>query len=194
MLQQLHLQPDFTDVTLSCDDVLMPAHSLVLSACSPFFFSLLKNQTTSPITIFIPNTNPCLIHSLLTLLYRGEVTITREDLDPLLATASQLQITCFTENAKFSPDLKEDLDSPQNLDELFDFVDLEKFVSTAKVLDLQPTMPSISPPKVTFKEKLRELIKTSLRKEVDEDDKDYWHCLCCGKRWVVVQKNAHCHM
>ena len=167
MLQQLHLQPDFTDVTLACDDVLMPAHSLVLAACSPFFFSHLKNQTTRPITISIPNTNPSIIYFLLTLLYRGEVTITREDLDPLLATARQLQVTCLTENARISPDL----DSTQNLDEFFDFVDLEKVLSIPEILDPQP-MPTIAPEKVAFREKLRELIKTSLRKDV-EYDKEY---------------------
>jgi hypothetical protein len=99
ILQQMYQQSDFTDVTLVCEDVLIPAHSLVLSSCSPFFSSFLKDQTTSPIAISIANTSPSHLQSLLTLLYYGEVTITRDILDPLLATASQLQISCLTEQA-----------------------------------------------------------------------------------------------
>ena len=46
--EQLRDQEDFVDVTLSCEGNTVKAHKVVLSACSPYFRSLLK--------VSLPNT------------------------------------------------------------------------------------------------------------------------------------------
>jgi len=52
---------------------------------------------------------------------------------------------------------------------------------------------SVLIPSVNHKTMLAKLIKSNLRKEV-EDERIYWHCLCCDKRWNVTKKNAYRHM
>ena len=41
---ELRDDTDFTDVTLACEDQSLKAHKVILSACSPFFKSLLKRH------------------------------------------------------------------------------------------------------------------------------------------------------
>ena len=119
MLRQFYQEQDFTDVTLVCDDGIITAHSIVLSACSPLFSSLLKKEVTSQISIHIANTTASHLQSLLALLYYGEVIITGHDLDHLLSLASQLQISCLITELKKVADQR---DAPFiDLDELFDF-------------------------------------------------------------------------
>ena len=68
MLRQFYQEQDFTDVTLVCDDGIITAHSIVLSACSLLFSSLLKKEVTSQISIHIANTTASHLQSLLALL------------------------------------------------------------------------------------------------------------------------------
>jgi len=189
MLRQFYQEQDFTDVTLVCDDGIITAHSIVLSACSPFFSSLLKNAASNPISIRIANTTASNLQSLLALLYCGEVIITGHDLDHLLSLASQLQISCLITELQKMADQR---DVPFiDLDELFDFYEEEVFTSN----ELSPPHPSTSSfPVFNFQEQLKDLIKTSLMKEEVKDGKECWHCLCCDKRWVVTKKNAYRHM
>ena len=85
----------FTDVTLACsDDVSIQAHRLVLSACSPFFRSILMtNQNTNSHPIIVMNDiKSSEIRALLTYMYCGEVNVPSEDLKSILKVAENLQI------------------------------------------------------------------------------------------------------
>ena len=42
--RELRDDKDFFDVTLACDDNQLQAHKVILSACSPFFRSVLKKN------------------------------------------------------------------------------------------------------------------------------------------------------
>ena len=166
ILKQLCLQHDFSDVTIVSDDELcLPAHSLVLSACSPFLASFLKSEST----ITFASTKSSHIQNLLTLLYCGEVLITKNSLGPLKTLASQLQISCHFQD------------------------DCPKEVAVVPSNNGASTHITASPRMDFLQAKLTELISTSLRKEV-EDNQTYWHCLCCGKRWRVTRQNARRHM
>jgi len=91
-LHLLHQQNDFSDVTLVCDGQAFPAHNLVLSSCSTFLSSLLTQSST----IFITMTNIYTLQSLLTFLYRGEISVGgQDDVKNLLSLARQLQISCL---------------------------------------------------------------------------------------------------
>ena len=43
--------------------------------------------------------------------------------------------------------------------------------------------------KQNFIDKLKDLVQTSLRKEVKKG-KEIWHCFSCDKKWEVTKKNA----
>ena len=43
--KELRDDADFFDVTLACDDNQIKAHKVILSACSPFFKSVLKRNS-----------------------------------------------------------------------------------------------------------------------------------------------------
>ena len=49
-LRELREDKDFFDVTLACEDAQIPAHKVVLSACSPFFKNIFRrNQHQHPL-------------------------------------------------------------------------------------------------------------------------------------------------
>jgi len=49
-LRALREDKDFFDVTLACEDAQIPAHKVVLSACSPFFKNIFRrNQHPHPL-------------------------------------------------------------------------------------------------------------------------------------------------
>jgi hypothetical protein len=43
-LRALREDKDFFDVTLACEDAHIPAHKVVLSACSPFFKNIFRRH------------------------------------------------------------------------------------------------------------------------------------------------------
>ena len=85
--------PDFTDVTLVCDDgTQLEAHKVILAASSPFFQKLLKrNQHTHPL-IFMRKVKSEDLLALVDFLYLGEATVSQENLDSFLLLGAELQL------------------------------------------------------------------------------------------------------
>lgn len=80
------------DVTLSCRDGTLKAHRLVLSACSPYFEQIFKdNPCQHPVVILkgIPFSE---INLLVEFMYKGAVDVQELDLQSLMHTASELEI------------------------------------------------------------------------------------------------------
>ena len=102
MLEQLYQHHEHADVTLVCDDGHLLAHSIVLASSSTFLTTLLENvnQSPSPTSIYFANTSLLHLQALQTLLYCGQMTVTKEVLEHLLAMARQLQITGITAEPK----------------------------------------------------------------------------------------------
>jgi len=94
LVEELVTREQLTDVTLSCGDMILNAHSLMLSVCSPYFRSLLsENQHREKHHIIHLNGVPGrLMQQLLVYMYRGEISISQDDLGPLIETARCLQI------------------------------------------------------------------------------------------------------
>ena len=187
-LRQMHLQHDLTDVTfVSDDDIFTPAHALVLSACSPFLASILKSESTSPTFITVTSCNSSHIQALLTLLYCGEVVVSKDNLGQIETLAEQLQISCLRKDREILNDIPEEVDMLELTDhEVLPFFEVLNNSEPLKDFNSSPRMDLL-------KTKLTDLIKTSLRKEV-ENYQTFWHCLCCGKRWKVTRHNARRHM
>ena len=85
--------PDFTDVTLVCEDgSQVEAHKIILAASSPFFQKLLKrNQHTHPL-VFMRKVKSEDLLALVDFLYLGEATVVQENLDSFLALGAELQL------------------------------------------------------------------------------------------------------
>ncbi|CAH1961784.1 unnamed protein product [Acanthoscelides obtectus] len=94
---------DFVDVTLACDGCSFTAHKVVLSACSPYFRSLLKaNPCQHPIVI-LRDVQQKDMESLLRFMYNGEVHIGQEHLTDFLKTAQMLQVRGLADVQRLTP-------------------------------------------------------------------------------------------
>ena len=83
----------FTNVTLACEDGnQIEAHKVILTACSPFFHSLLtKNKHSNPL-IYMRGLKAKDLIAVVDFIYHGEVNIFQEDLDNFLALADELKL------------------------------------------------------------------------------------------------------
>ena len=101
--RDLRAEADFFDVTLGCTDSggrSLQAHKVILSACSSFFKSLLRQQASqhthpNPF-IYLRGVTFSDLSSVLDFMYHGEVNVAQEDLNSFLAVAEELQIKGLT--------------------------------------------------------------------------------------------------
>ena len=89
-LANFRKEEDLFDITLVSDDeIQLPAHKLVLSACSSFFMGILrKNPHTNPL-IYLCGVDSQNLGFILDYIYQGEVQIYQEQLDPFLNIAQK---------------------------------------------------------------------------------------------------------
>ena len=88
---------DFTDVTLVCEDQMLKAHKVILSASSPFFSSLLRAHP-HPEPLVIRGVKADDLAAMVDFIYLGEANILQEQLGRFLALAEQLQLKGMTNN------------------------------------------------------------------------------------------------
>ena len=89
----LREEKEFFDVTLVSDDERqIPAHKLVLSACSDFFKSILRNNSHSHPLLYLSGIHSTNLSLILDYIYQGEVQIYQEHLDSFLEVAQKLKI------------------------------------------------------------------------------------------------------
>ena len=82
----------FVDVTLAVEGVQLKAHKMVLSACSPYFQSLLYNTPDRHPIVFLRDVRYHEMKALLEFMYRGEVSVDQDNLTSLLKVAEGLKI------------------------------------------------------------------------------------------------------
>ena len=91
--QDLHKQLDFSDVTLVCEeDYQVEAHRVILTACSPFFKSMLKKNQHSHPMVYMRGLKAKDLVAIVDFIYHGEANVCQEDLDGFLALAEELQL------------------------------------------------------------------------------------------------------
>uniref|UniRef100_A0A182WCZ6 BTB domain-containing protein n=1 Tax=Anopheles minimus TaxID=112268 RepID=A0A182WCZ6_9DIPT len=92
-------EEDFVDVTLFCEGRKIRAHKILLSACSPYFKEVFKeNPCQHPVIIF-KNVRYADLLSLIEFMYHGEVNVLQDQLPSFLHTAEILAIRGLTDNA-----------------------------------------------------------------------------------------------
>jgi len=96
--RELREEKDFFDVTLACEDSQVQAHKVILSACSPFFRSVLRRNPHQHPLLYLRGIKYQQIIAVLDFMYQGEVNIAQEELNSFLAVAEELKVKGLTQN------------------------------------------------------------------------------------------------
>ena len=96
--QDLREEKDFFDVTLACEDEQISAHKVILSACSPFFRTILRRNSHPHPLLYMKGVKFTELESILYFMYHGRVNIAQEDLTNFLSVAEDLKVKGLTQN------------------------------------------------------------------------------------------------
>eukprot|EP00092_Neocalanus_flemingeri_P013560 GFUD01014623.1.p1 GENE.GFUD01014623.1~~GFUD01014623.1.p1 ORF type:complete len:363 (-),score=97.22 GFUD01014623.1:116-1204(-) len=96
--REIREEKDFFDCTLSCGSRQIQAHKLILSACSPFFRSILRQNPHQHPLLYLKGVKFTDLQSVLNFMYHGEVNVAQEELNSFLAVAEDLRVKGLTQN------------------------------------------------------------------------------------------------
>jgi len=96
--REIREQQDFLDCTLSCGSRQVQAHKLILSACSPFFRSILAQNPHQHPLLYLKGVEFSDLEAVLNFMYHGEVNVAQEELNSFLSVAEDLQVKGLTQN------------------------------------------------------------------------------------------------
>jgi len=96
--RELKEDKDFFDVTIACDDNQIQGHKVILSACSPFFRSVLKKNPHQHPLLYLKGVKYEEILLVLNFMYHGEVNVAQDELNSFLTVAEDLQVKGLTQN------------------------------------------------------------------------------------------------
>jgi len=96
--RELREDKDFFDVTLACDDDQIEAHKVILSACSPFFRTILKRNHHERPLLYLRGVKYMDLMAVLNFMYHGEVNVAQDDLNSFLSIAEDLKVKGLTQS------------------------------------------------------------------------------------------------
>ncbi|XP_034239413.1 protein abrupt-like isoform X2 [Thrips palmi] len=105
--ETLRQDEDFVDVTLTCDGKSVKAHKVVLSACSPYFKELFKNNPCKHPIIILKDVQWFHLCALVEFMYAGVVNVAQTELPAFLQTAESLHILGLTDAPRLHKDGKQ---------------------------------------------------------------------------------------
>jgi len=112
--RELREDKDFFDVTLACDDDQIQAHKVILSACSPFFRTVLRRNKHEHPLLYLKGVKYIDLVAVLNFMYHGEVNVAQEELNSFLAVAEDLKVKGLTQNGSDKPSTRsEPIPSPK---------------------------------------------------------------------------------
>jgi len=95
--KELRDDSEFFDVTLACDNNRqLESHKVILSACSPFFRSILRRNPHSHPLLYLKGIKYEDLLAVLNFMYHGEVNIDQSELNSFLTVAEDLQVKGLT--------------------------------------------------------------------------------------------------
>ena len=200
--QDLRNETEFADVTLVCEeDQHIEAHRIILSACSPFFRTVLKRKKHSHPWIYMRGLKAKDLVSIVDFIYHGEANVLQEDLDGFLALAEELQLNGLTgsqseifdekeetskmskipkpimrKSLKLEPKLNASQNTNININESFD----ENDTNTWDVNSVVPFDTGVMNLSGDLAKEDLEAKKMSMIERV-EDGSSNWRCTVCGK-------------
>ncbi|ESO94394.1 hypothetical protein LOTGIDRAFT_175448 [Lottia gigantea] len=95
VLAELRRTGDFCDAVIKVQSKRFPVHRNILSACSPYFRALFKNQegNNKRIEVTIPGVSPGIMNELIEYAYTRDIKIHPENVEELLPAAEQFHVT-----------------------------------------------------------------------------------------------------
>ena len=75
------IHKDFCDITLYCDNKQIEAHKIIISSYSKVFLNILRQSSNSHQIIYMSGVKYTELQILITLMYEGEVSINKDDID-----------------------------------------------------------------------------------------------------------------
>ncbi|KAJ3654818.1 hypothetical protein Zmor_013977 [Zophobas morio] len=91
--ESLQNTEDLTDVTLTSEGINVKAHKFILSACSPYFRTVFKENPCSHPIIILKDVLYTDLIAIINFMYHGEVLVSEEQLASFLQTARLLQVS-----------------------------------------------------------------------------------------------------
>lgn len=104
---------NLVDVTLSCDGGKIRAHKIMLSACSPYFRDLFKENPCQHPIVVLRNITYADLSAIVSFMYQGEVSVISDQLTSFLQTAEYLKVRGLTDSGRESPINYNDLDEEE---------------------------------------------------------------------------------
>jgi len=98
--REIREEKDLLDCTLSCGPQQLQAHKLILSACSPFFRTVFKQNPHPHPLLFLKGISYTDLQAIITFMYHGEVNVAQEDLSNFLQVAEELKVKGLSEQEK----------------------------------------------------------------------------------------------
>ena len=155
--RELREEKDFFDVTLACDDNQVQAHKVILSACSPFFRSVLRRNPHQHPLLYLKGVKYQELLSVLNFMYQGEVNVAQEELNSFLAVAEDLRVKGLTQSngTKSSSEQAAPRERPRDPPER-DPVPPPKKPRPAAIAP-KPTVPTYAPAPHTYDDDIQEV-------------------------------------
>ncbi|XP_034656646.1 protein bric-a-brac 2 isoform X2 [Drosophila subobscura] len=97
VFDELLQSESFVDVTLSCEGQSIKAHKMVLSACSPYFQALFYDNPCQHPIIIMRDVHWSDLKALVEFMYKGEINVCQDQINPLLKVAETLKIRGLAE-------------------------------------------------------------------------------------------------
>ena len=136
----------FFDVTLVSDDeVQIPAHKLVLSACSSFFKSILQTNAHDHPLLYLSGFNSKYLGYILDYMYNGEIEIYQEQLGSFLDLGQTLKIEGLETKREWTDneESKESNDDSNHTNNVTEYSSPDKSVDFVNVTDDKSSIEKI---------------------------------------------------
>ena len=184
----LRKEKEFFDVTLVSDDeVQISAHKVILSACSSFFKSILKNNPHSHPLLYLGAVNSENLSFIMDYIYQGEVQIYQSNLNSFLEAAQKLKIDGLLSDIDY--EVKSELN-----DTHYDYYDDNSFVGDQEEFKNQRNTREVANIKIDNGD--HEAAKHKAEEMIQKIDGGFecTACLKTGKsRWDMV-RHAETHI
>ncbi|XP_075159992.1 bric a brac 2 isoform X2 [Haematobia irritans] len=97
VFDELLQNESFVDVTLACEGQSIKAHKMILSACSPYFQALFYDNPCQHPIVIMRDVRWQELKALMEFMYKGEINVSQDQINPLLKVAEMLKIRGLAE-------------------------------------------------------------------------------------------------